>query len=81
MSGFLGDWFPKGDKILVYTNPGDGSRLYSLTRETHQLKELIPSIPLRMYIRYPHLSPDGNRLLYEFNESTGNVFMAELGIR
>jgi hypothetical protein len=31
-----------------------------------------------MPMRYPEWSPDGKRIVYEFNESKGNIFLAEL---
>ena len=32
----------------------------------------------RIFLRYPAWSPDGKRLVYERNETKGNLFLAEL---
>ena len=45
-------------------------------RQSRKLHRITPDLPLRMYLRYPRLSPNGARLAYELHESKGNVFIA-----
>jgi hypothetical protein len=33
---------------------------------------------LRTYVRYPSWSGDNHRLVFEFNESKGNIFVASV---
>ena len=75
---FGSGWSPDSEKILVAGNGGGGWALYVLSRRTHQLVPLTKALPLRMFVRYPEWSPDGKNILYEFNESKGNVFQADL---
>ena len=75
---FASGWSPDSEKILVAGNDGGGWALYILSRRTHQLVPLTKTLALRVFVRYPEWSPDGKNILYEFNESKGNVFQADL---
>ena len=75
---FGSGWSPDSEKIIVAGNGGGGWAVYVLSRRTHQLVPLTKALPLRMFVRYPEWSPDGKNILYEFNESKGNVFQADL---
>ena len=33
---------------------------------------------LREFVRYPKLSPSGDRIIYEYNETRGNIYIGEL---
>jgi Tol biopolymer transport system component len=75
---FNGGWAPDGESLLVAGDRGSGWALYTLSRRTRQIERLTKDLPARMYVRYPEWSPDGKHIAYEFNESKGNVFLAEL---
>lgn len=75
---FNGGWAPNGESLLIAGNQGGGWALYALSRRTRQMDLLTRELPARMYQRYPEWSPDGKHIVYEFNESKGNVFLAEL---
>jgi Tol biopolymer transport system component len=75
---FNGNWAPNGESLLVAGNQGGGWALYAISRRTRQIAQLTKELPARMYQRYPEWSPDGKQIVYEFNESKGNVFLAEL---
>lgn len=75
---YAGGWSADGKKILVAGNQGSGWALFAVERATRRLHRITPDLPLRMYLRYPRLSPNGVRLAYEFNESKGNVFIARI---
>lgn len=76
---YAGGWSEDGKELVVAGNTGNGWALHAVSRETRQLRRLSPDLPLRQYIRYPRWSPTGDRIAYEYNESKGNVFVAELG--
>lgn len=75
---FTRNWSPDDSKILMAGNPGGGWALYWISRDGKRSKQITKTLPLRMYVRYPDWSPDGKKIVYEFNESKGNVFLAEL---
>jgi Tol biopolymer transport system component len=64
--------------LLFAGDRGSGWALYTLSRRIRQVERLTKDLPARMYVRYPEWSPDGKHIAYEFNESKGNVFLAEL---
>ncbi|HYL78934.1 MAG TPA: winged helix-turn-helix domain-containing protein [Bryobacteraceae bacterium] len=75
---FNGGWAPDGEHLLIAGNQGGCWALYALSRRTRKMERLTRELPARMYLRYPEWSPDGKKIVYEFNESKGNVFLAEL---
>ena len=75
---FSAGWSWDGEKLFVAGSRGSGWAIYSLSRRTRSMERLTRELPVRMYVRYPEQSPDGKYLSYEFNESKGNVFLAEL---
>jgi len=75
---FNGGWSPDSERILIAGDDGRGWAINAFSRKTRQMQQLTKELPLRMYLRYPEWSPDGKHMVYEFNESKGNVFLAEL---
>jgi Tol biopolymer transport system component/DNA-binding winged helix-turn-helix (wHTH) protein len=75
---FSTGWTPSGDRVLAAGNRGGGWALYTIEVNSRKAHQLTKELPLRMYLRYPEISPDGKRIVYEFNESRGNVFVGAL---
>jgi Tol biopolymer transport system component/DNA-binding winged helix-turn-helix (wHTH) protein len=75
---YAGGWSADSQQLILAGNTGNGWALHAVSRETRELRRLTPDLPLRAYYRYPRWSPDGTRVAYEYNESKGNVFIAEL---
>jgi Tol biopolymer transport system component/DNA-binding winged helix-turn-helix (wHTH) protein len=71
-------WSPDGDKVLLAGNRGSSWNLYWVSRSSRKLQPLLKELPMRTFIRFPRWSPDGSRIVYELNESKGNVFLAEM---
>jgi Tol biopolymer transport system component/DNA-binding winged helix-turn-helix (wHTH) protein len=71
-------WAPDNDTI-VFAGSRDGVwNLWQVSRTTKIQKRLTDYTSLRTYVRYPAWSPRGDRIVYEFNETKGNIYVAEL---
>jgi len=75
---YAGSWSADGKLIFVAGNQGNGWAQFAAERGSRRLHRITPDLPLRIYLRYPRISPAGTRLAYEFNESKGNVFIARI---
>ncbi len=77
-ASFVYSWSPDGDKI-IYAGEHDGLwNLYWISRRTREKKQLTQFTKLNAFARYPELSPLGNQIVYEYAETTGNIWFAEL---
>ncbi|MGB6547077.1 MAG: winged helix-turn-helix domain-containing protein [Candidatus Acidiferrales bacterium] len=73
-----GGWSPDGDKILFAGDQADGNwNIWSVSRSTKVQKRLTHYAKLNAYVRYPVMSPRGSQIVYEYTESTGNIWMLE----
>jgi Tol biopolymer transport system component len=72
-------WSHDGDKI-AFAGERDGIwniYWYSLSgKKEKQLTNLTPK--LNTFVRYPDWSPDGNQIVYEYAEMTGNLWLVDL---
>lgn len=69
---------PDGDKI-VFAGFREGVwNLYWVSRSTKQQKQLTNYTKLNSYARYPSWSPLGNKIAFEYAETTGNIWIADL---
>jgi Tol biopolymer transport system component/DNA-binding winged helix-turn-helix (wHTH) protein len=74
---FASGWMPDHDRIL-FAGFRDGAwNVYSVSRTTRVVEKLTAYDRLRIYVRYPDWVA-GNRLTYEYNETRGNVFVADV---
>ncbi|HKP68601.1 MAG TPA: winged helix-turn-helix domain-containing protein [Pyrinomonadaceae bacterium] len=72
------DWAPDGDRIIFAGRRGTIWNVYSVSRTTREVKQLTHFDKLGSYVRYPAWSPLGDKIAYEYAESTGNIWMIEL---
>jgi Tol biopolymer transport system component/DNA-binding winged helix-turn-helix (wHTH) protein len=74
---FVSGWMPDNDRILFAGFRGGAWNIYSVSRSTKKVERLTDFRLLRTYVRYPDwLAHD--RIVYEFNETKGNIFVATL---
>ena len=75
---WLYDWSPDGDKIL-FAGQRDGFwNVYWVSRSTKKQQQLTDYTKLNSFVRYPAWSPFGNQIAYEYSETTGNIWIADL---
>jgi hypothetical protein len=68
---------PDNDHILFAGFRDAVWNIYSVSRSTRKVERLTDYNLTRVYVRYPDWLA-GNRTVYEFNETKGNVFVANL---
>ena len=69
---------PDDSKILYAGLENDVWNIYWVSIRTHEIRRLTDYRNLRTYVRYPDWALTGDKIVYEFNESKGNVYVAEL---
>jgi Tol biopolymer transport system component len=75
---FPSGWGPDGDKI-VFAGQRDGIwNIYWISRSSKAQKQLTNYSKLNAFVRYPAWSPLRNQIIYEYAETTGNIWMMEL---
>lgn len=72
------DWSPDGDKIVFAGQRNGVWNIYWVSRSTGQQKQLTSFTKLNSYVRYPAWSPLNDKVVYEYAETTGNIWMIEL---
>jgi len=76
-SSFSAGWMPDNDRIL-FAGFRDGAwNIFTVSRSTKEVVRLTDYRLLRTYVRYPDWLI-GDRIVYEFNETKGNIFVATL---
>jgi TolB protein len=68
---------PDGDRIAFSGSRNGLWNLYSISRRKKEQRQLTRLSRLNTYVRYPAWSPKGDQIVYEYAESTGNVWMLE----
>jgi Tol biopolymer transport system component len=67
-------------KDVIFAALRDGFwSIRSVTVDSGEVRALVSEERLGAYLRYPTISPEGDQLVYERAETTGNVWMMELG--
>ncbi|HZS47845.1 MAG TPA: winged helix-turn-helix domain-containing protein [Blastocatellia bacterium] len=73
-----GGWSPDGKKI-AFAGQRDGVwNLWWVSPITKEKKRLTNYDLLREYVRYPDWSPRGDQIVYEYAETTGNIWIMDL---
>ncbi len=73
-----GNFSPDADKI-VFAGFRDGVwNLWWVSRTTKEEKKLTNYSKVNSFVRYPAWSPTGNQIAYEYVETTGNIWVADI---
>ena len=75
---FPSGWSPDGDKIVFAGQRNGIWNVYWISRSTKAQKQLTNYSKLNAFVRYPAWSPLGNQIVYEYAETTGNIWMIEM---
>ena len=75
---FVHSWSPDGDKIAFAGRRNGIWNIYWVSRATGRQKQLTNYTGLNSTVRYPAWSPLNNQIVYEYVETTGNIWMLEL---
>jgi len=70
-------WSPDGDKIAFAGTRNGLWNLYWVSQSSGEQKRITSYSRANAYVRYPAWSPLGNQMVYEYAETTGNIWMAE----
>lgn len=71
-------WSPDGDKITFARLIDNYWNIWWVSRSTRVEKKLTNYRKLNAYVRYPEWSPLGSQIVYEYVETTGNIWLMEL---
>jgi Tol biopolymer transport system component len=71
-------WTPDGTSVLFAALRGGLWSIRSIAASGGEERALVAEERLGVYLRYPTLSPQGDLLVYERAETTGNVWMMEI---
>jgi Tol biopolymer transport system component len=77
---FASGWMDDNDRVLFAGFRSAAWNIYTVSRTTGAVERLTSYTSMRTYVRYPDWLA-GNRVVYEFNETKGNIFVASLARR
>jgi len=73
-----GGWAADHDRIVFAGLRNNIWNLYWVSRRTKAQKQLTNFTKPNTYVRYPVWSPQSDQIVYEYGETTGNIWMLEL---
>ena len=71
-------WSPDGDKIVFAGFRNGYWNVWWVSRTTREQKQVTNYSKLNAFVRYPAWSPLNNQIVYEYTETTGNIWVIEL---
>jgi hypothetical protein len=77
---YASGWMPDNDRVLFAGFRGGAWNAYTISRTTKKVERLTSYDSPRTYVRYIDWLA-GDRIVYEFNETKGNIFVADVSNR
>ncbi|HEX8070980.1 MAG TPA: protein kinase [Pyrinomonadaceae bacterium] len=71
-------WSPDGDKVLFAGFRNGLWNVWWVSRATKKEQQLTDYKKLNSFVRYPSWSPKGDQVVYEYSETNGNIWVADL---
>lgn len=71
-------WSPDGDKIVFAGERNGVWNLWWVSRSDRTTKQLTHNTKLNAFFRYPAWSPLANRIVSEYSENRGNIYVMEI---
>ncbi len=75
---FVYSWSPDGNRLAFAGERNGTWNVYWVARDTKEQKQLTNYTKLNAFVRYPEWSPLGNQIVYEYAETSGNIWLLEL---
>ena len=73
-----GGWSPDGEKV-AFAGMRDGVwNVWWVSRRDKTARRVTNYTKQNLYVRYPSWSPRGDQIVYEYAETTGNIWVMEL---
>jgi Tol biopolymer transport system component/DNA-binding winged helix-turn-helix (wHTH) protein len=69
---------PDGSQIVFAGQRQDVWNIYTVSRVTGEQKKLTNFTQLNTYVRYPAWSPRNDKIVFEYAETQGNIWLTEL---
>nr|MBA3765393.1 PD40 domain-containing protein [Acidobacteriota bacterium] len=71
-------WSPDGSRIAFAGLRNGVWNIWWVTRDGKTQKQLTNNTKLNVFLRYPAWSPRGDKIVYEYAETTGNIWIVDL---
>ena len=71
-------WSPDGDKIAFAGSRNGYWNVRWVSRSSKEQKQLTNYGKLNSFVRYPAWSPKGDRIVFEYGETAGNIWEIDL---
>ncbi|HXD34913.1 MAG TPA: protein kinase [Pyrinomonadaceae bacterium] len=77
-TSYAHSWAPDNDKIVFAGLRNGFWNVWWVSRSTKREQQLTNNATFNSFVRYPAWSPRGDQIVYEYSETTGNVWVMEL---
>jgi TolB protein len=75
---FSYDWSPDSERVLFAGQRNGIWNVWSVSLSTRQQKQMTSYTNFNSYVRWPAWSPRNDKIVYEYAETTGNIWLMEL---